>query len=234
MKNQYFGDINDYVKYSLLRSFAEAGLHIGICWMLTPNDGRSDGRKIAYLSKPEEWRDFDPFLFDSLSEAVTMQKRRVRYIQDSECLPNTSFFNSQVPKDQRIREKWLSKFLRKHSDADLLFFDPDNGIEVKSTSQNKKSTSKYLFWDEIQMAWTYGGGLLIFQHFCREERTSFVSRLVNRLKLNLPESYIMPIITPYVVYFLIYREHQSVKMRLGLDLISQRWRNEVRVVCGNI
>jgi len=36
MKNQYFGDINDYRKYGLLRCFAEAGLNIGVCWMLTP------------------------------------------------------------------------------------------------------------------------------------------------------------------------------------------------------
>lgn len=234
MKNQYFGDFNDYVKYSLLRSFAQAGLRIGVCWMLTPSDGGSDGRKIAYLSKPEKWRNFDPILFDCLSEAVRTQKRKVRYIQDSEFLPNTSFFNFQVPRHQRVREKWLSKFLRKHSDADFLFFDPDNGIEVKSTSQNKQSASKYLFWDEIQRAWTHGGGLLIFQHFCREERTRFVSRLANRLKLNLPDSYVVPIITSYVVYFLIYREHQSAKMHLGLELISQKWRDEVRVVCTNV
>ena len=40
MKNQYFGDINDYRKYGLLRLIAKkTGLKIGICWMLTPDDG---------------------------------------------------------------------------------------------------------------------------------------------------------------------------------------------------
>src|SRR5689334_17138573 len=45
MKHQYFGDVNDYRKYGLLRSIQkEAGLRVAVCWMLTPNDGRSDGK----------------------------------------------------------------------------------------------------------------------------------------------------------------------------------------------
>ncbi len=55
MKHQYFGDVNDYVKYGLLRCFADAGFCIGVCWMLTPDDQRSDGSKVNYLSQPEKW-----------------------------------------------------------------------------------------------------------------------------------------------------------------------------------
>ena len=44
MKNQYFGDVNDYRKYGLLRVFAnQAAFNIGVCWMLTPDDERRDG-----------------------------------------------------------------------------------------------------------------------------------------------------------------------------------------------
>ena len=70
MKNQYFGDVNDYSKYGLLRCFADSGLNIGVCWMLTPDDSRSDGRKIRYLSDPEKWKGFDPTLFDYLADAI--------------------------------------------------------------------------------------------------------------------------------------------------------------------
>ena len=36
MKNQYFGDVNDYRKYGLLRLLGRAGkVKIGVCWMLT-------------------------------------------------------------------------------------------------------------------------------------------------------------------------------------------------------
>jgi hypothetical protein len=50
MKDQYVGAVNDYLKYAVLRTLAGAGeIRIGICWMLTPVGGRSDGKIIAYL-----------------------------------------------------------------------------------------------------------------------------------------------------------------------------------------
>ena len=39
MKNQYFGDINDYRKYGLIRLLTGAGqLKTAVCWMLAPGD----------------------------------------------------------------------------------------------------------------------------------------------------------------------------------------------------
>ena len=77
MKNQYFGDINDYRKYGLIRVLSGCGeLSTGVCWMLTPDDGGSDGRKIEYLGKPEKWRLYDPALFDSLLDQIVVRQRR--------------------------------------------------------------------------------------------------------------------------------------------------------------
>lgn len=71
MKNQYFGDINDYRKYGLLRILADSGkLKIGICWMLTSDDKRSDGRRISYLQSPSKWSDYDKDLFEQLKDCV--------------------------------------------------------------------------------------------------------------------------------------------------------------------
>ena len=61
MKNQYFGDIKDYRKYGILRALqAGSDLPLALCWMLTPDDGGADGRKVAYLHKPDRWRSLDP------------------------------------------------------------------------------------------------------------------------------------------------------------------------------
>ena len=50
MKNQYFGDINDYRKYGLLRIVAGPGkMSLLVAWMLTPDDGKTDG-EIHFLS----------------------------------------------------------------------------------------------------------------------------------------------------------------------------------------
>lgn len=54
MKDQYFGDINDYRKYWLIRVLqAETGLRVLVTWMLTLDDGRRDGELRAYLDQPD-------------------------------------------------------------------------------------------------------------------------------------------------------------------------------------
>ena len=43
MKNQYFGDVNDYRKYGLLRALqGEGSLSTLVAWMLTPDDGSNE------------------------------------------------------------------------------------------------------------------------------------------------------------------------------------------------
>lgn len=229
MKNQYFADVNDYFKYGILRCLEKSGLRIGVCWMLTPDDGRSDGRKISYLSRPDPWRTYDPVLFDSLSQAVTKNARSISYIEGSGLLSNSSFFSLTVPYDQRERSRWLERFIVRSADSDLLFFDPDNGIEVSSTALGRSGSPKYLFWHEIQMAWNRGNALLIFQHFCREKRDSFTMRLSRRIEECLPQSNVASIITANVVYFLAYREQHASRIDMGLRALSQRWSGAVRI-----
>ena len=70
MKDQYFGDINDYRNFGLLRA---SHLRLLIAWMLTPNDGSTDGKHIAYLDKPEQWSHHDPALFHTLKALLASQ-----------------------------------------------------------------------------------------------------------------------------------------------------------------
>ena len=43
MKHQYFGDIYDYLKYSLLRQLSPDGeISTVVCWLLTKDDERGD------------------------------------------------------------------------------------------------------------------------------------------------------------------------------------------------
>src|SRR6516165_1820810 len=73
MKSQYFGDLTDYRKYGLLRCLSANGeIKTGVCWMLTEGVGwvstehETEGAsKFQYLTEPEQWRHFDPDLFDS-------------------------------------------------------------------------------------------------------------------------------------------------------------------------
>lgn len=228
MKNQYFGDINDYLKYGLLRCFGDAGIRVGVCWMLTPDDARSDGRKISYLYNPEQWREFDPNLFDSLTAAITKGSRRVRHFEKSQLLPKASFCHALVPDHQPSRKTWLTTSLRNLGNVDVLFFDPDNGIEIKSIREGRKGSSKYLYWDEIQLAWSRGSSLLIFQHFSREKRDSHISRLTTRLEEFAPGSTVLPLITSNVVYLLAYQQRHASQVVDALKTIDKRWAGQIR------
>jgi hypothetical protein len=67
MKDQYFGDINDYRKYGLLRTIMTVTkLRLLVAWMLTPDDDRNDGNLVSYLDDPCRWEDRDPILFRKL------------------------------------------------------------------------------------------------------------------------------------------------------------------------
>src|SRR5882762_2721377 len=226
MKNQYFGDINDYTKYGLLRCLAEAGLRIGVCWMLTPNDGRPDGRKIQYLSSGNRWRGHDPDLFDDLAKAVR-RSRNVRHVQNSRVLPNTSFCSALVPETQPWRHRWLTRALTKLAGADLIFFDPDNGIEVQSTPHGKKGSSKYLYWTEIEKAWTQNKSLLIFQHFPRQNHEQYALARAQELGKQMVGGRVDALITSNVLYLLAYRKPHHDRIELALGYVSERWSSHV-------
>jgi hypothetical protein len=44
VKDQYFGDVNDYLKYGILRELAKSAGTLHVVWRLTPSDGSTDGK----------------------------------------------------------------------------------------------------------------------------------------------------------------------------------------------
>lgn len=99
VKHQYVGDINDYRKYALLRALSSGCANrIGVCWMLTPSDGRSDGNKLAYLRQPERHRHVDPELFDILARAAAEpDRRRLEAIEHSGTVPGAVYHTTCYP-----------------------------------------------------------------------------------------------------------------------------------------
>ena len=151
MKNQYFGDINDYKKYGLLRSIESVSdLGLLVAWMLTPDDGSTDGKFIEYLKEPGEWEKYDSTLYGELVRLVDgANERNVSLIEGSGILNGCSFFSEYVPDAKSGREAWFSSLLNASTNRDLVFLDPDNGLEIKSRSYGRKDSSKLLYWREV-------------------------------------------------------------------------------------
>ncbi len=94
MKNQYFGDINDYKKYGLLRILSGDGkIRTAICWMLTETDISTDGQFIDHLQKPVKWRSFDPLLFDKLKRCMeTLGNWDVHWVETMNIITSAVFY----------------------------------------------------------------------------------------------------------------------------------------------
>ena len=183
MKNQYFGDINDYRKYGLLRSILNASeLKLQVAWMLTPDDGSSDGKFTSYFESENKWSKYDPELFRQLKQLLTCnQNRAVTLIEKTDLLPGAEYFSVEVPDFASGRRVWFRQLSNVAKESDLVFLDPDNGLEVKSKPYGRKNSSKFAYWREVEALWLAGKSLLIYQHFIREKTSRLCSAHVDGL-----------------------------------------------------
>src|SRR5213078_1199863 len=108
--------------------------------------------------------------------------RHLEHLRTSGILRDAAFAEEPVPIAPLDRQAYFAKNLRVLGAADLVFFDPDNGIEVPSCPGSRKRSVKYLQWVEIAATYDQGKSLLIYQHFSRESRDSFVRRISTALK----------------------------------------------------
>lgn len=146
VKHQYVGNVSDYRKYALIRALTADGANrIGVCWMLTPSDGSSDGNKLAYLDQPDRYRHFDPVLFDMLAHAASEpDRRRLQSIEDSGVIPGATYFNETLPDDLPNRVAYMERCASEFRAAELVFFDPDNGLEVSLLKGRKTRPNIYI------------------------------------------------------------------------------------------
>ena len=159
MKNQYFGDLADYRKYGLLRALAGAGLSVGVCWMLTPNDGGAHGRNAGYLRRPE-WSRCDPPLFEFL------RRRRESgrlHIAEAEMesgaggkFPNFGFYSR--PFCGRRRREYFAEARERLRGRDVVFLDPDKGLRPRRGLEDA-----HLDWADAEEIFAAGHSLALTQ-----------------------------------------------------------------------
>ena len=229
MKNQYFGDINDYRKYGLLRSIIKASkLRLLVAWMLTPDDKSTDGNFITYLDKVEQWEKYDPELFYKLHDILKNQRqRKVSLIENTEILPAAQFYSELVPDPQSERKTWFDSLLEYAERSELVFLDPDNGIEIKSKPYGRKNSSKYVYCQEIKTLWESGKSILIYQHFIREERRGFIERMLEKIQVLTPGSLVEAFATSHVVFLMALQPGHMHHHEKIVSSVQKRWKNQI-------
>ena len=114
--------------------------------------------------------------------------------------------------------------------ADLVFVDPDNGIEVRSRPVGRKGSSKYVTWQEIRDLWETGCSILIYQHFRREPRAAFAERMISEVREQTGARFTAALRTPYVLYLLAAQERDETQFREAVALLPQRWNGQIEPV----
>lgn len=189
MKNQYFADVGDFGKYGLLTALSSDTLKLGVNWYLTSDDTKTDGNHIDYFKKPD-FLACDEELHRFLNECIVENRRNVSEIKKLVRFHRATFHDEllhveDIPalseegrrKREMKRDQWFENSLSTLSDCDLVFCDPDNGIETKSLSKAGKNSVKYVYTDEISKMVENGFSLAIYNHRDRSPDSVYKSRI---------------------------------------------------------
>ena len=211
VKVQYFGDVNDYRKFALLRLLSRQ-FKIGVCWMLTEPDGSAQGANRSYLKQPKVWSAYDPELFELLKKVPeTPQLSDLQRIETAGIVRNTAFFNEFVPNSRTERNSFHTRCMDAFADRDLVFFDPDNGLEVKSATGKKRS--KYVLLDEVADDYGAGRSVLVYQHHGKTlPHRAFVKEKAAKLRAVLADASVSAFDTPHVVFLLAARPEHAKRV----------------------
>jgi len=236
MKNQFFGDVNDFRKYGLLRVLTGSigpkkdELLLAICWMLTHNDNTPHGKRTEYLKSPSpniyNYLDFDLFNYLVELDIVNEKNRDVKYAQNIKCLPvNSLFYTEYVPIDKNARKEYFKNFFKKSKGFDIVFYDPDIGLDVKSVPYASKDSYKYLYRHELSASYFCGNSILLFQHFGMQlgGRDLFINNMANGLKRSIGIDEIYSFKTAYVVFFLLPQPKHRCLFEEKIEYIREKW-----------
>jgi hypothetical protein len=167
MQNRCAGDVGDFGKYGLLRRLRGESpfLSLGIVWYLVSDERHKQDRKhTRYLERDRErrFRACDPELYDAL-RGVVSDRREVAAVERSGVLGDAAFFSKPV--DTSNREAWLRDALNAVAGRDLVFLDPDIGVETKATPLDSPHGGKFCGYQEVREFLCAGASVILREHF---------------------------------------------------------------------
>jgi len=147
----------------------------------------------------------------------------VRFLERANLLPGAIFFSESLADDNAQRGQYFDRALAALTGADLLFFDPDTGIEVPSTPFGRKESCRFLYWCEVEKAARSDASVVIFQHWKRENRQAMLSRLSAELRSKVAGANVLSIDSPFVLFLAACRANHRDRFAAALRLVHDRW-----------
>lgn len=135
MQVEQIGGVGDFGKFALLRHLTK-DRRLAVCWYLTgqPAPAKDRDRHFDYLKRPDDFRHFAPEVFDKLVEFDGGSRALIDPLTElhmSKMLENAIFLRQPVPREVSLRRQWLDSVVESVRGADVVFLDPDAGIQGK-------------------------------------------------------------------------------------------------------
>ena len=161
-------------------------LRLGVAWYLFKEESKAaDGKHIGYLDpclcgpsprNRELFRECDPPLYDALRKIVVDQRRCVAAVQQGGVLPAGTVFHDTPlgfedlprlgPHYWRMRERrwWVDEMLELTEGCDVVFVDPDNGLEVDSRAPTSRFGPKHVYYEDLERLAGRDQSLVVYHH----------------------------------------------------------------------
>ena len=153
----------------------------------------------------------------------------MRLTQEWALIPNVSYFETILRDSVAERDAYFDAAWEALGLCDLVFFDPDNGIEVDSVRRGRKGSAKYVYWRELQETYTRGHSLLIYQHFPHVNHERFVPFIATRLAEELGSPHVTGFRTPQVAFLLVQQPHHVDALAAAVSEVPARWGSQIDV-----
>lgn len=196
MQDRYVGDVGDFGKYGLLRALCAVeptwgtrtyDLSLGVVWYLVPDEeGTGDGGHLGWANQDtstiQHYMPCDPELYYALLRMLRDGDRSVRAVRERGLLPGGTVFYEGVlsfagtpgigraATERRLerRKAWAWDALVATRGCDLIFADPDNGLETRAGVPRHRLTGpKYAYFDELAPYLDRGQSLVVYHHLHR-------------------------------------------------------------------
>jgi hypothetical protein len=187
MQDRYGGDVGDFGKLGLLRHLCGATaqdshpcLKPGVIWYRVADETHNaDGRHTPYLNRNprnlHRFRACDEAVYDALAAVVDRNRRSVAALERANLLPSAVYWPEVI---SRPRRGWFDRALKAMDGCDLVFVDPDNGIECADLRDTQARSRKFVFRSEIHSLVLQGKSVVVYHHTGRlggtaEEQTKW-------------------------------------------------------------
>jgi hypothetical protein len=243
MQNRYFGDIGDFGKYGMLRLLINNDLKLGVNWYLYPDEHHNkDGKHIRYLKNDADNLSLcDKELYDFLKEVISSDhlnlSRNVSIIEKSGLLKDTLFYRKELSLPyssnkmvrEALRKSWYDASLEAMAPVEVIFCDPDNGLQIDSVSSTARKGGKFILYEEVKKYYQSGKSLIVYNHgplwFGTGEMPLYIGKLFRKLTVCLGSEVSIACMkwgtTSKRFYFWIMKPEHEKKMRDCVDILTK-------------